>query len=373
MLEYEKPADQGEANRRRRASLGERIYNEFAVPVSEETPEDDNKVSIEEEKPVSGPVLTVYKRYFYDSDCYKQGNMMTPAGVQVHSTGANNPWLRRYVQPDDGRIGKNVNGNSHNGSGNVCANAYIGKQSDGTVAVYEALPWDMRCWLSGSGYNGNANRLGYIGYEICEDGLTVETYFNRAMEQAILLTAYLCQAYNLGVDSVRDHAELHEMGLASNHGDITHWLSKFGKSMAWFRDRVKEQMAQPITVRYIDCDDVTVLYQARVIGGGRLNIRSGPGTRYSSLGQAADGSILDVLEETNADWARVRQGDLSGYAMRAYLEKVEPESVTPPDPEPDASVRITLMVPADALLRACETGELIIDCRSGNITNIDYQ
>lgn len=371
MLEYEKPADQGEANRRRRASLGERIYDEFAAPVSSETPEDD-KVSKEEEKPVSGHVLTVYKRYFYDSDCYKQGNMMTPAGVQVHSTGANNPWLRRYVQPDDGRIGKNVNGNSHNGSGNVCANAYIGKQSDGTVAVYEALPWDMRCWLSGSGDNGNANRLGYIGYEICEDGLTDEAYFNRAMEQAILLTAYLCQAYNLSVDFVRDHAELHEMGLASNHGDITHWLSKFGKNMTWFRDRVKEQMAQPITVRYIDCDEVTIRYKAKVTGG-RLNIRSGPGTKYNVLKQAADGSIVEVLDDLDPDWWRVRQDGVTGYCMSRYLV---PENPAEPE-EPDEPLKDTVEIPLDLAMQMYRTlGDqlgMVVDARSGNISNIDYQ
>ena len=373
MLEYEKPADQSDANRERRAALGGRIFNEFWGDTARGAHAEDESLP-PREKAASGPVLTVYRRFFYDSDCYKQGTRMTPAGVQVHSTGANNPWLRRYVQPDDGRIGKNVNNNSHNGPGNVCANAYIGKQSDGTVAVYEALPWDMRCWLSGSGNSGNANRLGYVGFEVCEDGLKDRAYFDAAMDQAVLLTAWLCQAYGIGIDAVRDHAELHEMGLASNHSDITHWLSKFGLNMGWFRDRVKGAMKEHITVEYIDCDEITVLYQARVIGGGRLNIRSGPGTKYSSLGQAADGSILDVLEETNADWARVRQGDLSGYAMRAYLEKVGPEPVDPePAPEPEASVKITLMVPADALRQACDSGELIIDCRSGNVANIDYQ
>lgn len=371
MLEFEKPADQSEANRRRRATLGERIYDEYWANKADTRPGDteDDKVSKENEKPVSGPVLTVYKRYFYDSDCYKQGNLMTPTGVQVHSTGANNPWLRRYVQPDDGRIGKNVNGNSHNGPGNVCANAYIGKQSDGTVAVYEALPWDMRCWLSGSGNSGNANRLGYIGYEICEDGLSDPDYFEKAMGQAILLTAYLCQAYNLSVDNVRDHAKLHEMGLASNHGDITHWLSRFGKNMAWFRDRVKEQMAEPITVNYILCDEVTVLYQAKVVGG-KLNIRSGPGTNYSRIGQAADGSIVDVLDDSNAEWWRVKQGDITGYCMSKYLLPENP-------PKPDEPLKETVEIPLDLAMQMYKVlGDqlgMVVDARSGNISNIDYQ
>ncbi len=138
--------------------------------------------------------LTIYRLYFTSSDCYKAREIQTQRGVQVHSTGANNPWLKRYVQPDDGRLGVNPNGNSHNRpGGNVCANAYIGKLQDGSVAVYQTLPWDYRCWLSGSGNNGNANRLGYIGFEICEDSTENQDYFDEAVKRtSVLLTAHLC-------------------------------------------------------------------------------------------------------------------------------------------------------------------------------------
>lgn len=60
-----------------------------------------------------------------------------------------------------------------------------------------------------------------------------------------------------------------------------------------------------------------------------------------------------------------------GDQTRAALEAMQGGTEKPEDP--DASVKITLMIPADAMRQACETGELIIDCRSGNITNIDYQ
>ena len=35
------------------------------------------------------------------STCYNGTTKMDIKGVLWHSTGANNPWLRRYVQPDD--------------------------------------------------------------------------------------------------------------------------------------------------------------------------------------------------------------------------------------------------------------------------------
>lgn len=213
--------------------------------------------------------LTIYRLIFTKSGCYTRGVRQTPRGIQVHSTGANNPWLRRYVGPDDGRLGKNQNGNTHNRpGGDVCASAYIGKLADGTVAVYQALPWDMRCWLSGSGKNGNANRLGYVGFEICEDGLEDEEYFGLAVRGvAVLLTAHLCQMIGVtpwqiiqetasGIAyAVMDHAGLHCTGLASNHADIGTWLRAFGCSFADFRSWVEDAMKEGVNVTYIDAEE----------------------------------------------------------------------------------------------------------------------
>ena len=132
-----------------------------------------------------GRKLTIYRQFFTQSDCYQADDTSKFRGVQVHSTGSDNPFLWRYVQPDDGRLGVNKNGNSHNRpGGDVCASAYIGKLKDGTVAVYQALPWDTRCWISGKGRCGNANKVGFIGFEICEDDLNSESYFHAAVMTA---------------------------------------------------------------------------------------------------------------------------------------------------------------------------------------------
>lgn len=200
--------------------------------------------------------LTIHRLYFTQSDCYKAGVKQKPVGVQVHSTGANNPCLKRYVQPDDGLLGKNTNGNSHNRpGGNVCANAYIGKLQNGSVAVYQTLPWDYRCWLSGSGKNGNANKLGYVGFEICEDNTENRGYFDEAVcGAAVLLTAYLCKMLDISpyCNRLEDHAGLHGMGLASNHGDIGLWLKKFGYTFDNFRDWVAVAIDEGVEVEYVE-------------------------------------------------------------------------------------------------------------------------
>ena len=355
----------------------------------ETTPSQDSGTPITTDD-AHGLKLTIYQRYFYRSDCYKTSPTMVPSGVQVHSTGANNPWLKRYVQPDDGRIGVNPNGNDHNEpGGNVCANAYIGKQSDGTVAVYQALPWNKRCWLSGSGNNGNANRLGYIGYEICEDGLYNEAYFRAAMEQAILLTAYLCGKFGIDVENVRDHSELHGMGLASNHGDISHWLVRHDMNMDDFRRKVKEAMDVGVEAEYVDCDEVKVLYQAIVNNPDTwLNVRSGPGKGYSVVCQVKKGSTVDVLDDSNTDWWKIRQNGNAGYAMSEYLKPVgkpeEPE--TPGDDEkPELPEVKETLEKLEKMLRQAEDmrsqtecfmadlDQWIMDCRSCLLTYVDYK
>jgi hypothetical protein len=168
----------------------------------------------------------------------------------VHSTGANNPNLKRYVQPDDGLLGTNNAGNHFNqfrpGGRKVCVHAFIGKLADGTIATYQTLPWAMRGWHSGTGSKGSANNMGYIGFEICEDGLTDPAYFKKVYREAVELTAYLCKLYKL--DPKKDgviicHSEGHKRGIASNHEDVMHWFPKHGKSMDTFRADVVKEMS----------------------------------------------------------------------------------------------------------------------------------
>ena len=77
----------------------------------------------------------------------------------VHSTGANNPWLNRYVAPDDGLLGKNRYGNHWNQAMDrqVCVHGFIGKLADGPIATYQTLPGEQVGWHSGGCANGTHN------------------------------------------------------------------------------------------------------------------------------------------------------------------------------------------------------------------------
>lgn len=195
--------------------------------------------------------MTLYEQLLIHNDCYVAGKILNPIGVMVHSTGANNPYLLRYV-PGNDIIGRNTGGNHWDQSNeqwqakfgkplNKCVHAFIGKTADGSVAVVQTLPWAMRGWHAGKSKGNNR----YIGFEICEDGMEDPVYFAAVYRAAAELTAYLCRLY--GWDPLADgvvicHAEGFKRGIASNHGDIVHWWSKFNYTMDDFRRDVAERM-----------------------------------------------------------------------------------------------------------------------------------
>jgi LysM repeat protein len=189
-----------------------------------------------------GNKMNLYKLIFINNACYKAGKTITPQGIMVHSTGANNPNLKRYVGPDDGLLGKNQYNNHWNqdtpDGRQVCVHGFIGKLADGSIATYQTLPWNHRGWHAG----GTANNT-HIGFEICEDGLTDASYFRKVFNEAVELCVMLCKQYGLNETNIICHSEGYTKGIASNHGDVMHWFPKHGENMGTFRAAVKKAFA----------------------------------------------------------------------------------------------------------------------------------
>lgn len=178
------------------------------------------------------------------NECFRRHVRHEVKGIMLHSTGADNPRLSRYIQPNDGKLGENRHGNHWNvrypDSRRVCPHAFIGRLADGTVATYQVLPWDIVGWHSGSGKKGSANRLGYIGIEICEDSLRDGGYLAEVYREAAELCADLCRQYSLDPSyDIICHSEGHRLGIASNHADVMHWFLRFGRDMDGFRAEVR--------------------------------------------------------------------------------------------------------------------------------------
>ena len=197
------------------------------------------------------------------STCYKGTSKMTPRGILWHGTGANNPTLKRYIQPSDVKpaadtyskekwlevLGVNKNKNDWNHIERQAGlNAWVGKLANGTVTSIQTMPWDFKPWGCGSGSKGSCNN-GWMQFEICEDALTDKNYFTAAYKEACELTAYYCQLYNIDpkgtvtyngvkVPTILCHQDAYKLGLGSNHSDVYNWFNKYGKTMDDVRNDV---------------------------------------------------------------------------------------------------------------------------------------
>ena len=207
-----------------------------------------------------------FEAYAKNNLCYKAARTMptgSPAGIIIHSTGANNPNLKRYVNAPE-ICGENPYRNYFDRpDSNVCPHAVIGKDKNGEVKAAKLLPWNVCCWGCGSGSKGSYNYSpAYIQIEVCEDALNDRAYF----EEAFGLVADLCQRLMKNYPTIRpgniiSHKEACARGYASNHGDPENWLARFGKNMDWFRSLVAPEkqvrITAEITVEQSKADEVS--------------------------------------------------------------------------------------------------------------------
>ena len=200
---------------------------------------------------------------------YQSGKTIPVEGIVVHSSGANNPQLRRYVQPTKGepeywnlmaQIGTNQYGNHWNmASQPYGMHAFVGKLSNGTVAAVQTLPWNSFLWGCGSGAKGSYNNT-HIQFEICED-TTDPAYTRETYKAAAELCAHLCREFGIGPQNIVGHFEAHKQGYASNHGDPEHWWVLHAHSMEGFRRDVQAlldgyDIEEVDTVRYNSVSEV---------------------------------------------------------------------------------------------------------------------
>lgn len=276
--------------------------------------------------------MNLHKLIFTKNRCYKAGKRITPKGIMVHSTGANNPNLKRYVGPDDGLLGVNKYGNHWNRSfyPGKCPHAFIGKLADGTVATYQVLPWDHRGWHGGAGKKGSANDT-HISFEICEDSLTAPVYFAKVYKEAVELCAVLCKMYFLTEKNIIDHAEGHDLGIASNHGDVEHWFKRFGKSMDTFRADVKallnKEKPKEETVTKVVPDSAKSFNKAlagsyKVTAKSGLYLRTGASTSKGIIELMPYGSKVRCYGFYTGSWYYVVSASgKTGFCSKTYLKK----------------------------------------------------
>ncbi|MCD8211937.1 MAG: N-acetylmuramoyl-L-alanine amidase [Oscillospiraceae bacterium] len=247
----------------------------------------------------------IVQHYLTKNDCYKAGKKRSKTtGIVKHSTGANNPNLKRYIDDAD-NLGANQYGNHWNQSGiSTCVHFFIGLDKNGDIAIYQTLPLDYRCWGCGSGSKGSYNDT-HIQYEICEDGLTDEAYFTKAFDAAAWLDKYICEQCGLSASDIVSHKEACAKGYASNHGDPENWLSKFGKDMDWCRSLV-----DGTTTNTTATTTTTTTTTASTTATAKLTVDGQIGSKTVTrlqqvLGSTADGFIDGQPSASKKYWTSI--------------------------------------------------------------------
>lgn len=179
------------------------------------------------------------------------------------------------------------------------------------------MPRDYRPWGCGSGSNGSCN-TGWIQFEICEDGLNDKEYFEKVYKEACELTAYLCKVYGIDlkgsvkvggvmVSSILCHADSHKLGLGSNHGDVLHWFTKFGKNMDFVRADVAALIGTAVVDKTEDTEKAIWDYLMKKIGNA-YGVAGLMGNLYAESGLRANNlqnSYEKKLNITNVEYTRL--------------------------------------------------------------------
>lgn len=236
--------------------------------------------------------LTIIKTPQTKNRCCKQGLKVTHTGILVHSTGAVNRNLKRYVDAPEA-LGKNAYNNHWNSEkADKAVHAFIGFDKDEQIIVAECLPLTISCWGSGSGKNGSCNRT-HIQFEICQGSDTDAAYYHAAIAVAEQYCAHLCRERGWTAADIISHKEAAEAGKASNHGDPDVWMRKFGDSMDAFRSRVNARLGVTTSAKEPEAPDeeeeTTTTYTVRK-GDTLWRIAQktlGKGNRYKEIMKAS--------------------------------------------------------------------------------------
>ena len=296
--------------------------------------------------------MEIIQCYQTKNPCYRKGTPMKPVGIVVHSTGANNPHLCRYVDCPE-RLGVNRYGNHWNRpEAATLVHGAIGLDKEGFVTVVNTLPYTMAAWGVGKGSRGSYNYepTGHIQFEMCEDDLTDPSYFDQVMGTAVAYCARLCREYGLAAESVVSHKEAHAQGYASNHGDPENWMGRFGMTMEDFRARVRAKLKGEVTImgKVVNRDELVAWIDAHAVeveeqpepevkpepvaikAGDKVVFKSGVtqwGTGSGNKGipsWAQDGKTTFTVLEIVKDGTEARIGNASGaYTGTAYLKDLE--------------------------------------------------
>ena len=275
--------------------------------------------------------ISVLQTIHRNSDAFRQNVQIAPIGILMHATGVNNPLLGRYVDPS---LHPDISPNPHNNHWNRSAAAmgksvqvhgWIGLDRHGSVRAAQTLPFNIACWGSGAGRNGNSNfnPIGRLQFEICEDARTNRAYLERCLDVATSWMAMMCRDYGWdplgnagnGQPIIIDHAEGHQLGVASNHADVMHWLRLHGYTLQWVRQETARKLAA--------LNDIVFVRDTFGVATKSVNVRERRDTSSPAVGFIRRGEMTEITGRTRGTdpWTRIRINNRQGWIRTKRIQE----------------------------------------------------
>lgn len=288
-----------------------------------------------------------------------------PVGILWHDTAAGNPYIKRYVQPDDNApdreemlqlLGVNKYKNDWNHSDrDAGVNCWVGKLADESVTTVQVGPWTTHAWGCGGDSLGSCN--GYvkkngstqwvpefwIQFEICDDGYesgnSNKDYFLTAYKEACEITAYLCKKFNIDpkgmvdfagikVPTILCHQDSYRKKLGSDHSDVLKWFKLYGYTMDTVRNDVANLLGgAPSTIKVGDL--VSIKPGATYWSGKAIPkwVAEQNWYVYDISGQRA------VLDENEAGTSHI-MSPINVNNLVLVQAEIKPEPIPEPTPAP---------------------------------------
>ena len=189
----------------------------------------------------------IEKRFLEQNSCFLSPIKISPEYVIVHSTGV-------------GYKSKESLFNSWNKPDKLSVHGMVDDKGS-----LHTLPLDVLGWHVGK--KGNAKT---VGFEICEpkfiayadkahtkidttvydpNDAEVRIDFEKRYKNAVKLAVFFCKSLGFSADRLLSHREACKKGIASNHADVEHWFSLFGKDMNTFRKDVQKALTKPKVIK----------------------------------------------------------------------------------------------------------------------------
>lgn len=189
----------------------------------------------------------IEKRFLEKNSCFISPITIFPEYLIVHSTGV-------------GYSTKESLFNSWNKPDKLSVHGMVDDKGS-----LHTLPLDFLAWHVGK--KGNART---VGFEICEpkfiayadkahtkidaskynpNDVDIRFDFEKRYQNAVKLAVYFCKSLGFSADKILSHREACKKGIASNHADVEHWFSLFGKDMDVFREDVKRALDKPKVIK----------------------------------------------------------------------------------------------------------------------------